>query len=113
MFENIKEQLKKYPHHSEGIDSDGMAFQVQGPEFQVLKVIASWGDGWNHVSVSLPNRVPTWEEMCFIKNITFGKESMAIQYHPPEKDYINIHPFVLHLWEPHGQYIPTPPTYMV
>lgn len=113
MIENIKKQLIKHSHAVVNESEDGLAFQVQGPEYQVLKVIASWGDGWNHVSISLPNRTPTWGEMCFIKDITFGKDSMAIQYHPPEKDYININLYVLHLWEPHGQTIPTPPPYMV
>ncbi len=29
-----------------------------------LRVIASDGMGWAHVSVSLPNRLPNWREMC-------------------------------------------------
>jgi hypothetical protein len=34
-----------------------------------LRVIASDGEGWEHVSVSLANRCPTWDEMCFIKGV--------------------------------------------
>jgi len=34
-----------------------------------LRVIASDGQGWEHVSFSLPNRCPNWREMCFIKNL--------------------------------------------
>lgn len=37
----------------------------------VLKVIASSGEGWDHVSVSLPNRCPNWIEMDFIKRTFF------------------------------------------
>ncbi|MCX8016968.1 MAG: hypothetical protein N2690_03550, partial [Rhodocyclaceae bacterium] len=32
-----------------------------------LRVIASHEDGWEHVSVSRPDRCPTWEEMCRVK----------------------------------------------
>jgi hypothetical protein len=33
-----------------------------------LRVIASDGMGWEHVSVSLPHRCPHWREMRFIKS---------------------------------------------
>lgn len=78
-----------------------------------LRVIASDGDGWDHVSVSLPDRTPTWDEMCGIKKLFFGDDQMAVQYHPAGKDYINQHPYCLHLWRPHGQEIQMPPRYMV
>lgn len=29
-----------------------------------LNVVWSFGGGWEHVSVSLRKRTPTWEEMC-------------------------------------------------
>jgi hypothetical protein len=32
-------------------------------------VIASDGMGWDHVSVSLKDRCPTWEEMCLVKDL--------------------------------------------
>ena len=34
---------------------------------EILKVTCSDGAGWDHVSVSLSDRCPTWEEMAFIK----------------------------------------------
>src|SRR5690349_6482303 len=32
---------------------------------------ASGGEGWEHVSISIPSedRCPTWEEMCFVKDL--------------------------------------------
>ncbi len=65
-----------------------------------LKVIASDGMGWEHVSVSLTTRCPTWEEMCFIKDLFWGAEACVIQFHPPESEYVNNHSFCLHLWRP-------------
>lgn len=37
----------------------------------ILAVVVSDGDDWDHVSVSLQNRCPTWDEMCWIKAIFF------------------------------------------
>jgi hypothetical protein len=44
------------------------AFLIPFESFRLF-VIASNGMGWEHVSVSLPNRCPNWREMCFIKNL--------------------------------------------
>ena len=54
-------------------------------------VVFSWGDGWDHVSVSFPNRTPTWEEMCEIKRMFFYPEETAWEYHPMESEYVNVH----------------------
>lgn len=76
-------------------------------------VVVSDGDGWDHVSVSLTNRCPTWEEMAFIKDLFFEPHEAVMQLHPPHSEYVNHHPFCLHLWRPHNRRIPLPPTYMV
>lgn len=76
-------------------------------------MIASDGAGWDHVSVSLPNRCPTWAEMCLVKDLFFSPEETVIQYHPASADYVNHHPFCLHLWKPQGIDLPKPPTYLV
>lgn len=79
----------------------------------VFTVIASDQMGWEHVSVSLPARCPTWEEMCFIKSLFWSEDDCVIQYHPPKSDYVNNHPYCLHLWRPIEQSLPTPPSFMV
>lgn len=79
----------------------------------VLQVIASDGVGWDHVSVSLPNRNPNWEEMCFIKDLFFHATECALQYHPPQDSYVNVHEHCLHLWRPHAEVIPRPPIELV
>ena len=66
-----------------------------------LAVIASYEpDGWNHVSVSLKGRDPTWMEMCFIKDLFFEPEDVCIQFHPKKSEYINLHKHCLHIWQP-------------
>lgn len=79
-----------------------------------LRVVASDGLGWEHVSVSLPvHRVPTWDEMCYAKSVFWDEEDCVIQYHPPKSEYINDHPFVLHLWRPVGRDLERPPSILV
>lgn len=79
----------------------------------ILTVMASDQMGWDHVSVSLPNRTPTWAEMCFVKDLFFDDEETVIQFHPPKSEYVNFHPYVLHLWRPHDTKIQLPPSIMV
>ena len=64
---------------------------------------------WEHVSVSKNKKCLSWEEMCQVKDIFWNKNECAIQYHPPEEDYINNNPYVLHIWKPIKETIPMPP----
>lgn len=86
----------------------------------VFQVIASNGCDWEHVSVTLRNRwgkmlrrCPTWEEMCFIKSLFFESDEVVMQLHPSEEEYVNNHPYCLHLWRPLTKEIPTPPSILV
>lgn len=93
---------------------DGLAAQLTYCSHAgLLRVIASWGEDWEHVSVSLPNRCPTWYEMCFVKDFFFHPSECVIQYHPPEADYINYHAYCLHLWRPQKEEVPMPPKIFV
>lgn len=66
-------------------------------------------DEWEHVSISLPNRTPTWAEMCFIKDLFWDKKETVVQFHPKESEYVNYHPFTLHLWKRRGEEYKLPP----
>ena len=104
---------------------DGVAVQIPfGPV--TIRCIASWGMGWDHVSITITeqDRCPTWEEMCFAKDIFWDEDETVIQYHPakidtviqyhPAKiDYINCHPYCLHIWKPQGVVLPVPPYLMI
>jgi len=101
-------------------ESYGLAgmFRLIGPGGAMLLAVSSGGnplenDGWEHVSVSADKRCPTWEEMCFVKDLFWDEHELAVQYHPPKSDYVNFHPFCLHLWRPNSGAIMLPPTYMV
>lgn len=109
-LENInKFRVKNGAWISSDSDDFGLFF-IKFKSSQIpLKVLSSgWKDQeWYHVSVSLPNRCPTWEEMCFIKELFFG-DHVAIQFHPKKKDYVNNHPYCLHLWANMKDEIKTP-----
>lgn len=78
-----------------------------------LKVICSDGEGWEHVSVSFPDRCPTWEEMCLIKGLFWDDTDTVVQFHPPRTEYVNNHRYCLHLWRPTDHQIATPPGWLV
>lgn len=75
--------------------------------------IASDGVGWEHVSVSLPNRCLTWPEMSAVKAMFWDAEDCVVQYHPPASSYVNNHPHCLHLWRPTRAVLPMPDDLLV
>ena len=95
-------------------------FIVQGPCGAELMIVASGGDlpeaqGWEHVSVSIPraNRCPNWPEMCFVKDLFWSEDEAVVQFHPPKSEYVNNHPFCLHLWRAVDGHMLLPPSIMV
>lgn len=66
-------------------------------------------DGWEHVSVSLPSRIPTWDEMNFVKDLFWGEEETVIQFHPKKSQYVNACENCLHLWKRIGTEHELPP----
>lgn len=69
---------------------------------KMLDVIVSRG-------LRLARRCPTWEEMCMVKDIFWGEEECVVQFHPPRSEYVNRHPYCLHLWKKIGEEYETPP----
>jgi hypothetical protein len=69
---------------------------------RVMVSISTVKDGseWYHLSVSRPNRLPTWQELMKAKLEFLGPHVEAYQVLPAESDYVNLHPNCLHLWSP-------------
>jgi hypothetical protein len=111
--------------HMRGCDPDAEdrrwagAFRVHLPTSKrPHMVIASSGDlpggaPWDHVSVSLPGRCPTWSEMDHIKRLFFAPDETAMQLHVPESEHISNHPYCLHIWRPTSEPLPVPPSILV
>ena len=102
--------------------------------FYFYQCQVSDGMGWDHVSISLikavhkvigrirvakkasmvmVERCPTWQEMCFIKSLFWDDEDSVMQLHPPKSQWVNNHPYCLHLWRPTDKEIPLPLGIMV
>lgn len=108
---DIPNKLKRIAHPVGGMgDAHNGVAKVRVGKAGVL---FSNGMGWDHVSVSLATRCPTWEEMCAIKDLFFEAEDLVVQYHPPKTQYVNCHPYCLHLWRPEAGGIPLPPAIMI
>lgn len=75
-----------------------------------LAIQFSDSEGWEHVSVHVldESRCPTWDEMCWVKEVFWQNEEAVIQLHPAKSQYVNVHPYVLHLWRPLSGSIPLP-----
>jgi hypothetical protein len=77
-----------------------------------LKVIASNGGGWDHVSVSTCSRCPTWDEMAWIREKFFEPDEIPVQFgigRNGSVPYVNNHPYCLHWWRAHHVLYPLPP----
>ena len=82
MRDNL-DHLKKYakPHPIFNIMGDGLngMFIIPSPsqKARMMSAMASDGEGWDHVSISLSTRCPNWDEMNYIKDLSDCWESLA------------------------------------
>lgn len=114
------EQFRKIsgPYASASGDDAGYFYIPHGRT--ELGVMVSSGDEqipWEHVSAKARDykgeRTPTWAEMCWLKDLFWDESECVVQYHPPKDDYVNNHPYVLHLWKATGVEFPRPPSICV
>lgn len=92
------------------------AFFIKTATKDRLRIIASDGVisfGWDHVSVSLDHRCPTWNEMSLVKELFWDDDEEVFQFHPPKSMHINFHKYCLHLWRPINGGILLPPPILV
>jgi hypothetical protein len=80
--------------------SDGAAYHNPITALNVICSASMERDSrrWLHVSVSHPDRLPTWDELAEVKSLFIGTERKAIQVLPPTEEHVNVHPTCLHLW---------------
>jgi len=101
------------------VNENNGLFLLKGTSGFNLFCQASDGELWDHVSVSVQDgdgpveRSPTWEEMCRVKELFFRDDEVIIQYHPRKTDYVDCHPFCLHLWRHQRVDFLTPDKFMV
>jgi len=89
---------------------DGVRFKVLVSDGRDWKDCGLPGAPWEHVSVSLPDRCPTWEEMDAVKRLFWDDSETVVQFHVARSEHINMHDYCLHLWRRSDGRIPQPPT---
>ena len=52
-----------------------------------------------HVSMSHPRHLPSWKELKQVRALFFPLDEDVLQVLPRAEDYVNDHPFCLHLFE--------------
>ena len=113
------DEFRRYsPVHGCMGDHGNGLFLIPSPNgSHILCVIASNGDDWDHVSVSIAGNLmdtPSWADMDFIARKFFRSSETAVQFHVPREQHVNLHNGCLHLWRPRrGKPMPRPPAYMV
>lgn len=96
---------KEIRNHIWSIRNLGYAYAgyIKLPGSKTCTVVWSENEmGWEHVSVAPKHKyvMPTWDDMCFLKDVFFTDDEEAYQIHPKKSDYVNIKDNCLHLWRP-------------
>lgn len=79
---------------------DGSAWYNSKRKLAVIGSISVEADGkpWLHLSLSHPKRMPTYDDLVYLKKHWAGEDRKCIMVMPPKSEHVNIHPFCLHLW---------------
>ena len=106
-------RLKEGPQKSAAWMGNNGAFMFKALGVNLM-AIASNQIGWEHVSVTRQDKkIPSWNIMCYVKDMFWDDDDVVVQFHPAKKDYVNTHPGCLHLWRPTDREVHSPPTWMV
>jgi len=86
------QQVEDYVNAGYYRRADGMTVISEVAEYQKRL--------WLHVSCAYASKLPTWADLREVKQVFCGPKRLAISIMPSEAEYVNIHPYVLHLWCP-------------
>lgn len=70
-------------------------------------------DGWEHLSVTHKNKIPSWLCMQEMKEMFFKDDEECFQLHPKAENYINNNEYTLHIWRPIDGMQQIPPSIFV
>ncbi len=85
---------------------DTVAYMNDQKGLKIILGLEPHDDGceWLHLSISGKgvisgmDRIPTYSELAEAKEVFLGTHSKAVMVLPPRKEWVNIHPCVLHLF---------------
>ena len=70
-------------------------------------------NGWEHLSVSHSNKIPSWLCMNEMKELFFNDDEECFQFHPKKENYINNNEYTLHIWRRTDGKMEPPPHILV
>jgi hypothetical protein len=110
-FEEIKSN-SKIRNIITGLDGGKADIHIGGWDGSV---IWSTSAGWDHVPVCpyIKRIIPSWDDMCQLKEIFFNDDEAVIQIHPEKDMYVNNMPNCLHLWKCTYKEMILPPSCLV
>lgn len=75
-------------------------WENNGKSLRVMASFARYSDGkfWLHLSMSHRRRMPTYDELTYLKRHWIGDDRKAVMVLPEKKEHVNIHPRCLHLF---------------
>lgn len=109
----INQYRLRHPQNGWGDETCGFFVLPSPIDGAQLRVIASHGGDFDHVSVSRAKRCPNHPEMEFVRKTFFKADEVAMQLGVPDSDHVNFMPYCLHWWRPQLVEIPRPPAWMV
>ncbi len=56
------------------------------------------GGLYDHVSISPTNRIPTWNELCKVKDMFFKDDEECYLVFPKKEQYVNLDKYCMHIW---------------
>lgn len=110
------EEIKGIKRCQWGIETeDGISGVIYMPSRWEGSIIVSNCAGWEHVSVAPRKKhiMPSWDDMCFIKNLFRNEDEAVIQIHPAKSEYVSNVPNCLHLWRCSYKEMVLPPKILV
>lgn len=88
------------PEIARGLEPGTKAYRMG----RCLVLISRQKVGW-HLSISRPERLPSWEEVRDARYELIPDEATMAMLLPPRSEYVNVHQFCFQLYEIPGEYI--------
>jgi hypothetical protein len=110
-FEEIKANNRIHVDHE---DVDGFHATISMPTW-LGSLIVTRGGGWEHISVSpfKKNQMPSYDDLCMLKDMFWDEEEDVIHVFPKKSQYVNNLSNCLHLWRCYYKDMVLPPSCFV
>lgn len=89
-------RVKEIPANQEGLSR--MFIRDDGLRILVSVAVERDAKLWLHVSFSRTSRLPSHDDLRWVKDVFCGTDKTALQVFPPKEQYCNYHPNTLHLF---------------